>query len=294
MTGAPTHINMYSVVGGAALTLLGGVFIGVSFNVQKQAHNLVPEPQVYKSRMWLIGMILMGPGEICNIAALAMAPASLCSPMGVSGIVVSYAVAHVWLKERMGRLAVAGMVLVVAAGVMIALSMPDTGELHGLAQLRDEMDNGFTLFMAVALCLALLANLNKHILAITYVMSVYGLVTTLGCRIVFGLAHTVAGAPATDCFLYGIVVGVTCVAVAMQIVMFQRALQAAKVSIVTPLIFSQMQALVAVGSSLLFNMIPTLNVPLYFVGLGGVVLGSWAICRPASAETPRPVSIQLT
>jgi hypothetical protein len=285
---------MYSVVGGVVLTLLGGVFIGISFNVQKQAHNQVAGPQVYKSRMWLWGMILMGPGEICNIAGLTMAPASLCSPMGVSGIVVSYAVARVWLKERLGRLAVGGMVVVVVAGVMIALSMPATTELRAVALLRDEMSDGFTLFMAVTVCLALMANFSGHILAITYVMSVYGLVTTLGCRIVFGLAHTVAGTPAEDCFLYGIVVGVTCVAVAMQIVMFQRALQAAKVSIVTPLIFSQMQALVAVGSALLFNTLGLLNVPLYFVGLGGVIVGSWAICQPPRANVPDVVSIEIT
>jgi hypothetical protein len=162
-----------------------------------------------------------------------------------------------------------------------------------MGSLREDATDGFTLFMAVTICLALVANFSGHILAITYVMSVYGLVTTLGCRIVFGLAGAVAGAPSADCFLYGVVVGVTCVAVGMQIVMFQRALQAAKVSIVTPLIFSQMQALVAAGSALLFNTLGMLNAPLYFVGLVIVIVGSWAICQPPRADEPNVVSVEI-
>ncbi|KAJ8476452.1 hypothetical protein OPV22_020179 [Ensete ventricosum] len=118
---------------GLVLALSSSAFIGASFIIKKKGlkkaaasgvragvggYSYLYEP------LWWIGMITMIVGEAANFAAYAFAPAILVTPLGALSIIISAALAHVILRERLNILGIVGCVLCVVGSTTIVLHAP--------------------------------------------------------------------------------------------------------------------------------------------------------------------------
>ena len=112
---------------GVLCAIIGNTLNGVSFQMQRYVHanNAHREPYV-KFPLWWIGLICMLTGEIGNMIAYGLAPASLVSPLGVVGIVANAILSRVFLKEVIPTRGVIGIVCSVAGSVLVVLGAPES------------------------------------------------------------------------------------------------------------------------------------------------------------------------
>ncbi|XP_010521135.1 PREDICTED: probable magnesium transporter NIPA4 isoform X2 [Tarenaya hassleriana] len=128
---------------GLVLALSSSFFIGASFIVKKKGlkkaatsgiragvggYSYLYEP------LWWIGMITMVVGEIANFAAYAFAPAILVTPLGALSIIISAALAHVILRERLHIFGVLGCALCVVGSTTIVLHAPQEREIDSVIE----------------------------------------------------------------------------------------------------------------------------------------------------------------
>ncbi|URE12231.1 hypothetical protein MUK42_23198 [Musa troglodytarum] len=84
--------------------------------------------------LWWIGMITMIVGEAANFAAYAFAPAILVTPLGALSIIISAALAHIILRERLNILGIVGCVLCVVGSTTIVLHAPQEREIESVKE----------------------------------------------------------------------------------------------------------------------------------------------------------------
>ncbi|MED6158395.1 hypothetical protein PIB30_032372 [Stylosanthes scabra] len=128
-------------VKGLCLALSSSFFIGASFIVKKKGlkkagasgiragnggYSYLYEP------LWWVGMITMIVGEIANFAAYAFAPAILVTPLGALSIIISAALAHIILRERLHIFGILGCVLCVVGSTTIVLHAPQEREIESV------------------------------------------------------------------------------------------------------------------------------------------------------------------
>ncbi|XP_064968527.1 probable magnesium transporter NIPA4 isoform X1 [Musa acuminata AAA Group] len=128
---------------GLVLALSSSAFIGASFIIKKKGlkkaaasgiragvggYSYLYEP------LWWIGMITMIVGEAANFAAYAFAPAILVTPLGALSIIISAALAHIILRERLNILGIVGCVLCVVGSTTIVLHAPQEREIESVKE----------------------------------------------------------------------------------------------------------------------------------------------------------------
>ncbi|KAF2297436.1 hypothetical protein GH714_023504 [Hevea brasiliensis] len=128
---------------GLVLALSSSLFIGASFIVKKKGlkkagasglragaggYSYLYEP------LWWIGMITMVVGEIANFAAYAFAPAILVTPLGALSIIISAALAHVILREKLHIFGILGCALCVVGSTTIVLHAPQEREIESVKE----------------------------------------------------------------------------------------------------------------------------------------------------------------
>ncbi|KAH9757920.1 putative magnesium transporter NIPA3 [Citrus sinensis] len=133
-------------VKGLVLALSSSFFIGASFIVKKKGlkragssgvragvggYSYLYEP------LWWVGMIAMIVGEIANFAAYAFAPAILVTPLGALSIIISAALAHIILRERLHIFGMLGCVLCVVGSTTIVLHAPQERVIESVAEVWD-------------------------------------------------------------------------------------------------------------------------------------------------------------
>ncbi|XP_002982835.2 probable magnesium transporter NIPA4 [Selaginella moellendorffii] len=131
---------------GLVLALSSSLFIGASFIIKKKGlkragasgvragvggYSYLYEP------LWWAGMITMIFGEVANFAAYAFAPAILVTPLGALSIIVSAALAHVILKEKLHVLGMLGCALCVVGSTTIVLHAPGERDIESVKQVWD-------------------------------------------------------------------------------------------------------------------------------------------------------------
>ncbi|XP_052735175.1 probable magnesium transporter NIPA4 isoform X1 [Vigna angularis] len=131
---------------GLCLALSSSFFIGASFIVKKKGlkkagasglragsggYSYLYEP------LWWVGMITMIVGEIANFAAYAFAPAILVTPLGALSIIISAALAHIILRERLHIFGILGCVLCVVGSTTIVLHAPQEREIESVTEVWD-------------------------------------------------------------------------------------------------------------------------------------------------------------
>ncbi|KAJ1385690.1 Magnesium transporter NIPA [Sesbania bispinosa] len=144
---------------GLCLALSSSFFIGASFIVKKKGlkkagasgiragsggYSYLYEP------LWWVGMITMIVGEIANFAAYAFAPAILVTPLGALSIIISAALAHIILRERLHIFGILGCVLCVVGSTTIVLHAPQEREIESVTEVWDlAMEPAFLLYAAL-------------------------------------------------------------------------------------------------------------------------------------------------
>ncbi|XP_047150338.1 probable magnesium transporter NIPA4 isoform X2 [Vigna umbellata] len=146
---------------GLCLALSSSFFIGASFIVKKKGlkkagasglragsggYSYLYEP------LWWVGMITMIVGEIANFAAYAFAPAILVTPLGALSIIISAALAHIILRERLHIFGILGCVLCVVGSTTIVLHAPQEREIESVTEVWDlAMEPAFLLYAALVI-----------------------------------------------------------------------------------------------------------------------------------------------
>ncbi|XP_022748661.1 probable magnesium transporter NIPA3 isoform X2 [Durio zibethinus] len=148
-------------VKGLVLALSSSLFIGASFIVKKKGlkkagasgiragvggYSYLLEP------LWWAGMITMVVGEIANFAAYAFAPAILVTPLGALSIIISAALAHIILREKLHTFGILGCVLCVVGSTTIVLHAPPERQIESVTEVWDlATEPGFLFYTALVL-----------------------------------------------------------------------------------------------------------------------------------------------
>ena len=191
---------------GVLCAIAGNVLNGVSFQMQRYVHaNNARRESYVKFPLWWIGLICMLTGEIGNMIAYGLAPASLVSPLGVVGIVANAILSRVFLKEVIPTRGVIGIVCSVAGSVLVVLGAPESDVSTSI------FDNvvswqGFGLLCGVLLGCAYIMNplrlsiaisddfSNTYVVCYCTVCSLCGAVTVTSSKVVStALAQAVNG-----------------------------------------------------------------------------------------------------
>ncbi|XP_065045850.1 probable magnesium transporter NIPA4 [Musa acuminata AAA Group] len=87
-----------------------------------------------KSTAFLTSVLQLIVGEAANFAAYAFAPAILVTPLGALSIIISAALAHIILRERLNILGIVGCVLCVVGSTTIVLHAPQEREIESVKE----------------------------------------------------------------------------------------------------------------------------------------------------------------
>ncbi|KAK4764850.1 hypothetical protein SAY86_025940 [Trapa natans] len=256
---------------GLVLALSSSFFIGASFIVKKKGlkkagasgvragvggYSYLYEP------LWWIGMITMVVGEIANFAAYAFAPAILVTPLGALSIIISAALAHIILRERLHIFGILGCVLCVVGSTTIVLHAPQEREIESVKEVWDLATEPAFMFYAT-LVLAAVFVLIIHFIPLygqTHVMVYIGVCSLVGSLSVMSvkalgiaLKLTFSGMnqliyPQTWVF---IMVVATCIIT--QINYLNKALDTFNTAVVSPIYYVMFTSLTILASIIMFK-----------------------------------------
>ncbi|CAN4119546.1 unnamed protein product [Withania somnifera] len=196
--GDPQGISSDNVKG-LCLAISSSLFIGSSFIIKKKGlqkagasglragaggYSYLVEP------LWWAGMITMIVGEIANFAAYAFAPAVLVTPLGALSIIISAALAHMILGEKLHIFGIIGCVLCVVGSTTIVLHAPQERQIESVKELWDlATEPAFLLYatlVLVAVGIIMVQYVPKygqtHIIAYIGVCSLVGSIGVMSVR----------------------------------------------------------------------------------------------------------------
>ncbi|CAA7400354.1 unnamed protein product [Spirodela intermedia] len=176
---------------GLVLALSSSVFIGASFIVKKKGlkkagasgvragaggYSYLYEP------LWWAGMITMIVGEVANFAAYAFAPAILVTPLGALSIIISAALAHVILQERLNVFGILGCVLCIVGSTTIVLHAPQEREIESVKEVWNLATEPVFLLYAMAVVATVFILIFRYIpqYGQTHIMVYIGVCSLVG------------------------------------------------------------------------------------------------------------------
>ncbi|KAH9556705.1 hypothetical protein CY35_07G044500 [Sphagnum magellanicum] len=256
---------------GLALAVSSSLFIGASFIIKKKGlkragatgvragvggYSYLYEP------LWWAGMITMLVGEVANFTAYAFAPAVLVTPLGALSIIVSAALAHVVLKERLHTLGIVGCVLCIVGSTTIVLHAPmeqtidSVEKVWGLAT-----EPAFLLYTTAVVAVVLLLIFyyvpqcgHTHVLVYIAICSLMGSLSVMSVKALgIALKLTFQGQnqliyPQTSVFA---MVVVTCVLTQMNYL--NKALDTFNTAVVSPIYYVMFTSLTILASAIMFK-----------------------------------------
>ncbi|XP_067391980.1 NIPA-like protein 2 [Emydura macquarii macquarii] len=114
---------------GVLLAITGNFLISISLNIQKYAHLRLAcqanQRPYYASKLWWCGIIIMGLGELGNVAAYGFAPATLIAPLGCVSVIGSAFISVLFLKETMRTADILGGTLTIAGTYLLVTFAPN-------------------------------------------------------------------------------------------------------------------------------------------------------------------------
>ncbi|XP_070028246.1 probable magnesium transporter NIPA3 isoform X3 [Nicotiana sylvestris] len=270
--GDPQEISSDNVKG-LCLAISSSLFIGSSFIIKKKGlqkagasgvragaggYSYLLEP------LWWAGMITMIVGEIANFAAYAFAPAVLVTPLGALSIIISAALAHMILGEKLHIFGMVGCVLCIVGSTTICLHAPQERQIESVKELWDlATEPAFLLYatlVIVAVVIIIVQYIPKygqtHIIAYIGVCSLVGSIGVMSVRALgIALKLTFSGMnqllyPQTWVFA---VVMATCVFTQMNYL--NKALDTFNTALVSPIYYVMFTSLTIVASVIMFKVI---------------------------------------
>ncbi|XP_004250380.2 probable magnesium transporter NIPA4 isoform X1 [Solanum lycopersicum] len=268
--GDPQQISSDNV-NGLCLAISSSLFIGSSFIIKKKglqkaaASGLRAGSGGYSYLMeplWWAGMITMIVGEIANFAAYAFAPAVLVTPLGALSIIISAALAHMILGEKLHIFGIVGCVLCVVGSTTIVLHAPQERQIESVKELWDLATEPAFLLYATLVIVAVVVIIvqyapkygQTHIIAYVGVCSLVGSIGVMSVQALgIALKLTFSG---TNQLLYPqtwvfAVVVVTCVLTQMNYL--NKALDTFNTALVSPIYYVTFTSLTIVASVIMFK-----------------------------------------
>ncbi|XP_022136459.1 probable magnesium transporter NIPA4 [Momordica charantia] len=256
---------------GLVLALSSSFFIGASFIVKKKGlkkagasgvragvggYSYLYEP------LWWVGMITMIVGEIANFAAYAFAPAILVTPLGALSIIISAALAHIILRERLHIFGILGCVLCVVGSTAIVLHAPQEREIESVTEVwQMAMEPAFLLYAALVMTAVFILIFHfipqygqTHIMVYIGVCSLVGSLSVMSVKAIgIALKLTLSGMnqliyPQTWIFT---VVVITCVLTQMNYL--NKALDTFNTAVVSPIYYVMFTSFTILASVIMFK-----------------------------------------
>ncbi|KAI9107293.1 hypothetical protein K1719_021681 [Acacia pycnantha] len=258
-------------VKGLCLALSSSFFIGASFIVKKKGLKKAASSGVRAGSggysylyepLWWVGMITMIVGEIANFAAYAFAPAILVTPLGALSIIISAALAHVILQEKLHLFGILGCVLCVVGSTTIVLHAPQEKEISSVSEVWDlAMDPAFILFATLVLIAVFILIIyfipsygQTHIMVYIGVCSLVGSLSVMSVKALgIALKLTLSGMnqllyPQTWAFTLVVIV---CVLTQMNYL--NKALDTFNTAVVSPIYYVMFTTFTIVASIIMFK-----------------------------------------
>ncbi|XP_072970690.1 probable magnesium transporter NIPA4 [Typha angustifolia] len=256
---------------GLILALSSSSFIGASFIVKKKGlkkagasgvragvggYSYLYEP------LWWAGMITMIVGEVANFAAYAFAPAILVTPLGALSIIVSAALAHIILRERLHIFGILGCVLCVVGSTTIVLHAPQEREIESVTEVWDlATEPAFLLYAATVLAAVFILIFRyiphygqTHIMVYIGVCSLVGSLSVMSVKALgIALKLTFSGMnqliyPQTWAFT---IVVLACIITQMNYL--NKALDTFNTAVVSPIYYTMFTSLTILASVIMFK-----------------------------------------
>ncbi|GAB4844827.1 hypothetical protein Ancab_038215 [Ancistrocladus abbreviatus] len=186
-------------VKGLVLALSSSFFIGASFIVKKKGLKKAATTGIRAGNggysylyepLWWAGMITMVVGEIANFAAYAFAPAILVTPLGAVSIIISAALAHVILRERLHIFGVVGCILSVVGSTTIVLHAPQERQIESVKEVWDlATEPGFVVYAVLVIAAVFIIVVHfipqygqTHVMVYVGVCSLVGSLSVMGVK----------------------------------------------------------------------------------------------------------------
>ncbi|EIE88815.1 hypothetical protein RO3G_13526 [Rhizopus delemar RA 99-880] len=194
--------------------------------------------------MWWSGMILMVVGEACNFVAYAFTQAILVTPLGALSVVISAVLSSIFLKETLSFQGKVGCLQCVLGAIIIVMHAPEQGAADSSIETFKTLmlSVGFLVyaFIAVAVSLFLVFYCaprwgKSNMLVYICVCSLIGSLSVVFTQGIGGaIVHSFAiENQFTNWFVY-LVLALTLITLAVEIIYLNKALNIFNTAIVTP------------------------------------------------------------
>ncbi|TVU26285.1 hypothetical protein EJB05_28824 [Eragrostis curvula] len=256
---------------GLVLAVSSSAFIGASFIVKKLGLRKAADSGVpagyggfsyLMEPLWWIGMISMIVGEIANFAAYAFAPAILVTPLGALSIIISAALAHAVLEEKLHTFGILGCVLCVVGSITIVLHAPQERAIDSVKEVWDlATEPAFLCYAAIVVAAALVLiyyvvpdHGQTNIMVYIGVCSLLGSLTVMSVR-ALGIALKLTFSGTNQLFYpqtwaFALIVA-TCVST--QINYLNKALDTFNTAVVSPIYYVMFTSLTIIASVIMFK-----------------------------------------
>lgn len=256
---------------GLVLAVSSSAFIGASFIVKKMGLRRAADSGVragyggfsyFMEPLWWIGMISMIVGEIANFAAYAFAPAILVTPLGALSIIISAALAHAILQEKLHTFGILGCVLCVVGSITIVLHAPQERNIDSVREVWDlATEPGFLCYAAIVVAAALVLiyfvvpqHGQTNIMVYIGVCSLLGSLTVMSVK-ALGIALKLTFSGVNQLFYpqtwaFALIVA-TCVST--QINYLNKALDTFNTAVVSPIYYVMFTSLTILASVIMFK-----------------------------------------
>ena len=110
---------------GIVCAFVGNILISLSFQMQRLVHVNSEENVSYvRVPLWWLGILCMAVGEIGNLMAYGMAPASVVAPLGAVAVISNACLSRVLLGEVMSYKGVFGVLCALTGAALVVVNAP--------------------------------------------------------------------------------------------------------------------------------------------------------------------------
>ncbi|KAI8887066.1 DUF803-domain-containing protein [Backusella circina FSU 941] len=266
-----SHGSLYKLIG-VSLAIASGIFIGSSFVFKKKgllestkkSGGVAGEGYSYlKSTMWWSGMILMVVGEACNFVAYAFTQAILVTPLGALSVVLSAVLSSIFLKERLSFQGKVGCLQCVLGAVIIVMHAPEQGAADSSIETFKHLmlSVGFLVYAGLAIIISLVLTFycgprwgKTNMLVYISICSLIGSLSVVFTQGIGGaIVYSVAVENQFKNWFVYLVLIITLVTLAIEIIYLNKALNIFNTAVVTPTYYVLFTTLTIVSSIVFYR-----------------------------------------
>ena len=191
---------------GVLCAIVGNIINSLGFLLNRHVHvNSIENVSVLKLPLWWLATLCLVMGELGNLAAYGLAPASVVSPLGAVTVVSNAVLSRLFLKEVMSYRGVAGVACALFGAVLVVVDTPVSADdtciydcivsYEGLAMLLIVLIGCFVLANPLNLWgLVSREYANTHVVLYCMICSLLGVITVASAKgIAIAIEQTVGG-----------------------------------------------------------------------------------------------------